>query len=178
MIFKYLPDVKVPFSKVWAGAIGTALLFTVGKYCLGMYLGRASTTSSYGAAGSVLVIQMWTYYASVILFFGAEFTQVYARRTGTQVIPSKYAEPVTAEESAREGIPRPSPASKAKERGQTETMPQFEPAACVSTPGNVVHESPWQFVSLMLLVGCVGGLLLRLKPLRKALRFYAAVSEP
>ncbi|HSU56732.1 MAG TPA: YihY/virulence factor BrkB family protein, partial [Candidatus Dormibacteraeota bacterium] len=91
MIFKYLPDVKIPFSKVWVGAIGTALLFTLGKYLLALYLGRESTRSSYGAAGSVIIILMWIYYASVILFFGAEFTQVYAKQTGTKIVPDKYA---------------------------------------------------------------------------------------
>jgi membrane protein len=78
MIFKYLPDVKVPFRKVWVGAIGTALLFTAGKELLALYLGRASTASAYGAAGSVIIIQMGVYYASLNLYFGAEFTQVYA----------------------------------------------------------------------------------------------------
>src|SRR5581483_11573239 len=81
MIFKYLPDVHVPWSKVWIGAMLTTLLFSIGKILLGLYLGRQSTSSAYGAAGSVIVILMWVYYASVILFFGAEFTQVYARRT-------------------------------------------------------------------------------------------------
>src|SRR4029077_15765969 len=59
MIFKYLPDVKIPFRKVWVGAIGTAFLFTVGKYALSLYLGRASTSSTFGAAGSVIIILMW-----------------------------------------------------------------------------------------------------------------------
>ena len=90
MIFKYLPDIKVPFRKVWVGAIGTALFFTIGKYLLALYLGRKSTTSAYGAAGSVVVILMWVYYASLILFFGAEFTQVYARQTGAKILPGKY----------------------------------------------------------------------------------------
>jgi membrane protein len=105
MIFKALPDVKIPLSKVWVGAIATSLLFVLGKYLLALYLGRSSTTSSFGAAGSVIVIMMWVYYASVILLFGAEFTQVYARATGTKVVPNKYAVPVTENERAVEGMP-------------------------------------------------------------------------
>src|SRR5579883_1863749 len=112
MIFKVLPDVKVPWKKVWMGAAMTTLLFTIGKELLALYLGRASTTSTYGAAGSVIIILMWVYYASVILFFGAEFTQVYAKNTGTVVRPTEYAVPVTAEERAQQGLaaPEPSPA--------------------------------------------------------------------
>jgi membrane protein len=92
MIFKVLPDVKIPWRKVWVGAIGTSMLFTLGKYLLGLYLGRASTASPYGIAGSVIIVLLWVYYASVILFLGAEFTQFYAKDTGTKVEPTAYAE--------------------------------------------------------------------------------------
>ena len=105
MIFKYLPDVKIPFRNVWVGAIGTAFLFTIGKYLLALYLGRASTASTYGAAGSVVLILMWVYYASIILLLGAEFTQVYAKETGPKPVPTEYAAPVTQEERAQQGIP-------------------------------------------------------------------------
>ena len=113
MIFKFLPDVRIPFSNVWVGAVGTALLFTAGKYLLALYLGRASTASPYGAAGSVIIILMWVYYASVILLFGAEFTQVYARQTGAKIVPTKYAVDVTQEARAEQGTPpqQPTPAN-------------------------------------------------------------------
>jgi membrane protein len=104
MIFKYLPDVKVPLKKVWGGAIGTAFLFIVGKHLLALYLARESTSSSYGAAGSVIVILMWVYYASVILLFGAEFTQVYVNHTGTEVMPAEHAMRLTTEDRAQQGI--------------------------------------------------------------------------
>ncbi|HWD21262.1 MAG TPA: YihY/virulence factor BrkB family protein [Verrucomicrobiae bacterium] len=94
MIFKFLPDVEIPWSKVWMGAAGTSLLFTLGKHLLGLYLGRESTASAYGAAGSVIVVLMWVYYASLILFLGAEFTQVYAHQTGVEVKPTQYAAPI------------------------------------------------------------------------------------
>ncbi len=112
MIFKFLPDVRVPWNRVWIGAVGTSFLFDLGKYLLGLYLGQQSTSSAYGAAGSVIVILMWVYYASVILFFGAEFTQVYAKQTGAKVKLKKYAVPVTDHERAEQGIPRTKPDAK------------------------------------------------------------------
>jgi len=80
MIYKVLPDVEIAWSDVWVGAGVTALLFTAGKHLIGLYLGRFGVTSAYGAAGSVVVILLWVYYSSQILLFGAEFTQVYAKR--------------------------------------------------------------------------------------------------
>jgi membrane protein len=105
MIFKFLPDVKIGWSDVWIGAFITALLFTLGKFLIGLYLGNSSFTSSYGAAGSLVIVLTWVYYSAQILFFGAEFTQVYARRYGSQIVPNKYAVPVTEEAKAQQGIP-------------------------------------------------------------------------
>lgn len=85
LIFKILPDAKVAWSDVFIGAVMTALLFSIGKFVLGQYLGNSSFASAYGAAGSLVVILAWVYYAAQILFFGAEFTQVYARRYGTKI---------------------------------------------------------------------------------------------
>jgi len=93
LIFKTVPDVEVAWRDVWAGAALTALLFTIGKFALGLYLGRASVASPYGAAGSIIVLVIWVYYATQILFMGAEFTQVYARSRGAQLTPSKHAMP-------------------------------------------------------------------------------------
>ncbi len=83
VIFKVLPDVDVAWGDVRAGAAATAVLFTVGKELLGLYLGRGSISSAYGAAGSLIAILAWVYYSAQILFLGAEFTQVYARRRGS-----------------------------------------------------------------------------------------------
>jgi membrane protein len=79
MIFKVLPDVRIPWRDVWLGALVTALLFTLGKIAIGAYLGRASIGSSYGAAGSVVVLVVWVYYASLIFFVGAQITHIGAR---------------------------------------------------------------------------------------------------
>ncbi len=76
MIFKLLPDRAVPWRHVWLGAVVTAVLFTLGKAALALYLSRASLASAYGAAGSLLVLLLWCYYSSQIVFLGAEFTRV------------------------------------------------------------------------------------------------------
>ncbi|MEI6350021.1 MAG: YihY/virulence factor BrkB family protein [Verrucomicrobiota bacterium] len=94
MIFKFLPDVKIRWRDVWIGAIGTALLFAIGKTLIGLYLGASSVGSSYGAAGSAIIILLWIYYSSCILFYGAEFTKVYAKRLGCGITPTEDAMPL------------------------------------------------------------------------------------
>ncbi|HSG39372.1 MAG TPA: YihY/virulence factor BrkB family protein [Thermoanaerobaculia bacterium] len=96
MIFKYLPDVKITWRDVWIGAAATALLFTIGKFLIGLYLGRSTVASSFGAAGSLIILLLWVYYSAQILFFGAEFTQVYASRYGSRIQPDEHARPVVA----------------------------------------------------------------------------------
>lgn len=91
MIFRFLPDARVAWRDVWVGAVATALLFTFGKWLIGLYLGRSSVSSSYGAAGSLIVILLWVYYSSQILFFGAEFTKVWALRYGGKIRPDRDA---------------------------------------------------------------------------------------
>jgi membrane protein len=90
-IFKFLPDAKIAWHDVWIGAFITAVLFAVGKFALGLYLGKSGVASSYGAAGSLIVLLLWVYYSSQILFFGTEFTQVYANRFGSHVAPADNA---------------------------------------------------------------------------------------
>jgi len=109
MIFKILPDVQIEWRDVWLGAAVTALLFSVGKFLLGYYLGRQSFGSTYGAAGSLLLILLWVYYSAQILLFGAEFTQVYTKRFGSGFRPAKNAIILTPEMRARQGIPHTSP---------------------------------------------------------------------
>lgn len=181
MIFKYLPDVKIPFNKVWIGAIGTALLFTLGKYLLGLYLARESTSSPYGAAGSVIVILMWIYYASIILLFGAEFTQVYARQTGAVIVPTKYAVPVALEQRAQEGIPVQAgsgqPASKTEPPAGPEGRLPWQPQAHAVSAGAVATQKPWQLLLVMFAAGFAGGLLLKGKSSFKALRDHDSVID-
>ncbi|ATB26607.1 YihY/virulence factor BrkB family protein [Melittangium boletus] len=84
MMYKILPDTHVAWKDVWLGAAVTSLLFGLGKFGIGLYLGRSAVASSYGAAGSLAVVLLWVYYSAQILFLGAEFTQVYARRHGSR----------------------------------------------------------------------------------------------
>jgi membrane protein len=91
MIYKFLPDVVISWRDVWIGAVVTALLFTAGKYAIGIYLGRTATTNAFGAAGSLVVLLFWVYYSALISFLGAEFTQVYARRYGPGIQPQEHA---------------------------------------------------------------------------------------
>jgi membrane protein len=98
MIFKFLPDVRIQWRDVWIGAVMTAILFGTGKWLLGLYLGSGSAGSAYGPASSLITLLLWVYYSSQILLFGAEFTQVYADRSGRSVQPSKYAVQVKTRE--------------------------------------------------------------------------------
>lgn len=94
LIFKFLPDVKITWRDVWIGAATTALLFTVGKFLIGLYLAHSTVASGFGAAGSVIILLLWVYYSAQILFFGAEFTQVFASRYGSRIRPDEHARPV------------------------------------------------------------------------------------
>ena len=87
MIFKILPDAEIAWRDVWLGAFVTALLFSVGKFLIGLYLGNSSVGSSFGAAGSLVLLLLWIYYSAQILLFGAEFTQVYANNFGSKIVP-------------------------------------------------------------------------------------------
>ncbi len=83
MIYRYLPDLQIAWRDVWVGGFITSLLFTLGKFGIGLYLGNAGAASAYGAAGSFAVLLLWVYYSALIVFFGAEFTHVYSRHYGT-----------------------------------------------------------------------------------------------
>lgn len=121
-IFKVLPDVRTQWRDVWIGAVLTAVLFEVGKTGLSWYLGRESTANAYGAAGSVVLLLLWVYYASCILLFGAEFTQIHARSRGRLMVPAKGAEWATAEDRKAEGMDQQGAA-------KPHAMPQAGPPA-------------------------------------------------
>ncbi|HYK03977.1 MAG TPA: YihY/virulence factor BrkB family protein [Thermoanaerobaculia bacterium] len=107
-IFRILPDLKIAWKDVWFGAIFTSLLFVVGKWGLGLYLGKAAVGSAYGAAGSLVILLVWVYWSAQILFLGAEFTQVYARTFGS-------LKGDTSKRQAREQAARPEDRPKAAE---------------------------------------------------------------
>jgi membrane protein len=117
MIYKYLPDVLIQWRDVWAGAVATSFLFTIGKILIGIYLGTSGVASTYGAAGSLITVLLWVYYSSLIFFLGAELTQVYAREYGSGVVPAKNAQSIAR---AREEVKRESPAPEERSKGARE----------------------------------------------------------
>jgi len=111
IIFKVLPDVKIRWAEVRVGAIFTAILFMGGQYLIGLYIHYTAQGSAYGAAGSIIIILVWIYYSSAILYIGAEFTQVYAEATGCNIKPADYAVHVeqTEVESVVDKLPAQNP---------------------------------------------------------------------
>jgi len=95
MIYKFVPDARIRWRDVGIGAALTAFFFTIGKFCIGLYLGTSGVTSVYGAAGSLITILLWVYYSSLIFFLGAQFTRNYASEYGSGIIPADHAERVT-----------------------------------------------------------------------------------
>jgi membrane protein len=87
LMFKVLPDARIQWRHVWVGALITTLLFTLGKYLIGFYLGNSSFNTAYGAAGSLVIVLLWVYYSTVIFLFGAELTQTYAKFKGAAIQP-------------------------------------------------------------------------------------------
>jgi membrane protein len=92
LMFKHLPDVQITWKSAWLGGVMTAVLFAIGKFLIGLYLGHTAVESSYGAAGSLILLLLWVYYSALIVFFGGELTQVYARQTGQKIRPEEHAE--------------------------------------------------------------------------------------
>ncbi|MEP7253809.1 MAG: YihY/virulence factor BrkB family protein [Ginsengibacter sp.] len=91
IIYKVLPDAIIGWKDVMAGALFTAVLFMIGKFCITLYIGHSSFGTSYGSAGSLVILLLWVYYSSIILYFGAEFTKAYTMKYGSVIRPDKYA---------------------------------------------------------------------------------------
>jgi membrane protein len=103
-----LPDVKTRWRDVWIGSAFTAALFVIGKFAIGLYIGKSSVASSYGAAGSLVVLLVWVYYSSLLVFFGTEFTKAYATRNGLPIVPKRGAQLLNPENSTPAGTLRAS----------------------------------------------------------------------
>jgi membrane protein len=168
-IFRILPDLKIAWHDVWFGAVFTALLFVVGKFGLGIYLGKAAVGSAYGAAGSLVILLVWVYWSAQILFLGAEFTQVYARTYGS----------LKGDNSKREARAQ---AKKPEDRPKAETSPGGKPMglpapagagapayAKQKSGGGLVKVAAGGVAGLVLgaIVGGVSALIVVLKSLRK-----------
>lgn len=91
IIFKVLPDIRIKWKAIWPGAIATAILFMIGKFLISVYIAQSNIGSTYGTAGSLVILIVWIYYSSIILYFGAEFTKAYALQKGVHIVPSEYA---------------------------------------------------------------------------------------
>ncbi len=102
IIFKFLPDVKIKWRDVRSGAFFTAIFFMLGQYGINLYIQYMAKTSAYGAAGSILIVLIWIYYSSAILYIGAEFTRVYAEASGSRIEPAEYAVHVQQTEVERQ----------------------------------------------------------------------------
>lgn len=98
VMFRFLPDARARWRDIWAGAIFTALLFGLGRYLIGLYIGNSDFSSTYGAAGALITLLVWTYYNSQILFLGAEFTAVWAKWSGVPIVPNEHAVKIRREE--------------------------------------------------------------------------------
>lgn len=105
LIYKVMPDALVSWKDVWLGAATTALLFAAGKWVFGLYLGHSTIGAGYGAAGSLVIVVLWTYYSSLILLFGAEVSQVQAKLAGEEIVPTKQAVHVTEHTRIQEDRP-------------------------------------------------------------------------
>lgn len=139
MIYRILPDAEIRWRDVWLGAAFTSLLFVLGKIGLGIYFAQAAPGSAYGAAGSLVALMVWIFYSSQILFFGAEFTQVHARKYGPGIVPSKDAVRVTPREQVEQGVAGGADAAKmvgAAKRKKAEGLER------VQQPGGAQPEQP------------------------------------
>lgn len=132
LLFKYVPMAKIAWSDVWLGAAVTAVLFVVGQFALSFYLARGNITSTYGVFGSLVALLLWVYYSAQILFFGAEFTQVYANRYGSRVRPEEEAVTVAEGPTTPPEHLQGEGGAEARERRTREKRP--EPAELAGRP--------------------------------------------
>ena len=153
LMFKYVPDAKVAWKDVWFGSIVTALLFTIGKFGLGMYIGKSSVVSTYAAAGALLIVLLWVYYSAQIVFFGAELTQAYAQAVGRSVEPSKHAE--RDEEKAAQADAKATDRERKKlAKGKpSELLP--EPVYAMQNGGGKLRHAAKTFGGIILLIAAL-----------------------
>jgi len=141
ILFKFLPDVRVAWRDVWIGALVTALLFTIGKFALGVYLGNSQVATPFGAAGSLVILLVWIYYAAQILFLGAEITQVYANMYGRGIQPAPDAIPLSDAARVEQGTrtPQPSTATSTQSPRATNAPPPVQAHYAFVPPFNPVR---------------------------------------
>lgn len=163
LIFKVIPDVAVSWHDVWIGAFVTAVLFTAGKWAISFYLSKSAPASSYGAAGSLIVILLWIYYSTQILFLGAEFTQVYANKFGSKIV-ADWATPEaaqTATASPAAAAVTSSPRTVPNLRSNRARASQFEHAHPLPEPVKPVARLVKQFHHILVSVLAVPAAIVR-----------------
>jgi membrane protein len=173
MIYKFMPRAKIAWRDVWIGAAVTALLFTIGKFLIGLYLGKTSVASGFGAAGSFVVLLVWVYYSAQIFLLGAEFTWVYARRHGSRLtapepesapaIPSRSGQGVNEVKSKK--IVRPRAAEIVP--GTAPAKPSGIGRSAVG-PKVLIEQNPLKGLGVVVMIGLVvGGILRQVAPRTK-----------
>ncbi|MGZ8405943.1 MAG: YihY/virulence factor BrkB family protein [Nitrospira sp.] len=152
MIFKVLPDAHVAWSDVWIGAALTSLLFTIGKFAIGLYLGKTDVGSAYGAAGSLVIVLIWVYYSAQILLFGAEFTQVYANKVGAGIAPSGHAMVADSKKSNKPEAFGPLPGGKVIDK-QTDNRGWAASGADLTSRRSAALNAPFPWWVGVMLIG-------------------------
>jgi membrane protein len=142
LLFKFLPDARVAWRDVWIGAAVTAVLFTLGKFLLGVYLGNSNLATPFGAAGSLVILFVWVYYAAQILFLGAEVTQVYANLFGSGVRPKSDAETLSDAARVAEGSRKPDAATPDAATPGATTPGALKPGATMPASQPLYLEMP------------------------------------
>jgi len=138
LIYKLMPRAKIAWHDVWVGAAVTAVLFTLGKFLISMYIGRSAIASSFGAAGSLVVVMIWVYYSAQIFLLGAEFTWVYAHSHGSRRGEKRPGAPVDEMDQ-----PKPVPATApAAAPARLTTMPAPVPMPALRVREEPVHQEP------------------------------------
>jgi len=152
MIYKFMPRVDIRWPDVWVGAAVTALLFTVGKFLIGLYLGKSSVTSGFGAAGSLVIVMLWVYYSAQIFLLGAEFTWVYAHTYGSR----------RGQERPRPGATASAGADAARAGERSKSAPNVIPAplpnaSVTAAAREKARRKPWTAVAIAAAAGVVMG---------------------
>ncbi len=170
MIYKIMPRAKIAWRDVWVGAAVTALLFEIGKFLIGLYLGKSSVTSGFGAAGSLVVLLVWVYYSAQIFLLGAEFTWVYAHEHGSKVGESKPASPLAVPSrsgEAAEEVNAGGTAAIVESRlpgNRVASARAIKGAAggnVASGPRDFIEQNPLKGLGIVVSVGLVAGAVLR-----------------
>lgn len=144
-MFKVIPDVKIAWRDVWIGAAITALLFSLGKFALGPYLGTSGVASAFGTAGSLVIILLWVYYSAQIFLLGGEFTQVYANHYGSRIVAAEYAIPLTESARLQQGIPHRETFNELATQADQGTEAEPEQA---EEPATETRAKYWQYAGL------------------------------